>query len=58
LVCGDWAVVEHNGHAVTKKGEDYKMEFCWVCRFESDKIVEVRMYMDTALGKKTIEENE
>ena len=58
LVSGDWAIVENTGQSTTKKGEPYNMQFCWICRFENEKIVEVRMYMDTALAKRTIEENE
>lgn len=58
LICGDWAVVEHTADATTKKGSDFHQEFCWVCRFEGDKIVEVRMYMDTAMAEKTVNENE
>jgi uncharacterized protein len=58
FVSGDWAYVEHTAHAKTKKGDEYFQEYCSVCRFEEGKIVEVRMYLDTALVKKVVEENE
>ena len=57
LVSGDWAIVELSSHATTTKGSNYDQEFCWVCRFNGGKIVEVRMYTDTALFKKVLEEN-
>lgn len=55
---GDWATVEHNATGSTKKGSPFYQEMCWVCRFDGDKIVELRMYQDTALVKKILEENE
>lgn len=58
LTCGDWAVVEHTASTTTKKGSAFNQKFCWVCRYEGDKIVEVRMYQDSALSKMVLEENE
>ena len=58
LTCGDWAVVEHTATTVTKKGSEFNQKFCWICRYEGDKIVEVRMYQDSALAKSVLEENE
>ena len=58
FTCGDWAVVEHTASATTKKGTAFEQKFCWVCRYEADKIVKVRMYEDSALVKRILEENE
>jgi ketosteroid isomerase-like protein len=58
LVSGDWATVEHTAEATTKVGGRYWQEFCWVCRFEGDVIVELRMYMDSAHARDVIEANE
>jgi uncharacterized protein len=58
LISGDWAVVEHTADATTKKGSEFHQEFCWICRFEGDMIVEVKMYMDTAVVETVLSENE
>lgn len=58
LVSGDWATVEHTAGAKTKTGGRYWQEFCWVCRFEGDMIVELRMYMDSAHARDIVEANE
>ena len=34
-------------------GGKYDQKFCWICRFDDNEIVEVRMYMDTAHISKT-----
>jgi len=54
----DWAIVEYTATATTKKGASFNQNFCWICRYEGDKIVEVRMYEDSALVKSVLEENE
>lgn len=56
LVIGDWAVVELKGSAMTKGGTEYNQELCWICRYEGDKVVEVRAYLDTALLKAALDE--
>ena len=58
LVNGDVAAVELKADATAKNGLPFKNEYCWVCRFEGEKIVEVRAYLDSALVKKVLEENE
>jgi ketosteroid isomerase-like protein len=55
---GDWAAVELKANATAKNGIDFANEYCWVCRFEGDKIVQVRAYLDSALVKRVIDENE
>jgi uncharacterized protein len=57
LVDGDMAAVELKANATAKSGSDFANEYCWVCRFENDKIVQVRAYLDSALVKRIIEEN-
>lgn len=58
LVSGDWTTVEYTARATTKSGKDYVQEFCWLCRFEGDMIVEIRIYMDSALVKNLFEAEE
>ena len=58
LVDGDTAAVELKADATAKNGSEFANEYCWVCRFENNKIVQVRAYLDSALVKRTIEENE
>jgi len=58
LVSGDWTTVEYTATAKTKSGKDYAQEFCWLCRFEGDMIVEIRIYMDSALVKNLLEAEE
>jgi uncharacterized protein len=58
LVCGNWAVVEITGEAIAKNGMDYFMEWCWMCRFDGETIIEMKSYMDSALTKKILDGNE
>lgn len=58
LAYGDTAAVELKADAKAKSGSVFANEYCWVCRFEDDKIVEVRAYLDSALVKRIVEENE
>ena len=58
LISGDWAVVEHTAEATTKGGMKMFQEFCWLCRFEEGMIVEVRMYLDTAMFRKVLDEKD
>jgi len=57
LVCNDWAVVELHSLATAKNGLRFDNRYCWVCRFQDDKIVEVRAYLDSALVARLFEEN-
>jgi hypothetical protein len=48
----------HVEHALaTGDGLRFDNRYCWVCRFEGDKIVEVRAYLDSALVARLFEEN-
>jgi uncharacterized protein len=58
MVDGNMAAVELKANAKAKSGTDFANEYCWVCRFENEKIVQVRAYLDSALVKRVIEENE
>ena len=55
---GDMAVVEFTAKAKLKSGGNYTLESTWVCRFDGDKIVEARVYMDSAHMKKILEQGE
>lgn len=57
LVSDNWAVVELHSRATAKNGLKFDNRYCWVCRFEDDKIVEVRAYLDSALVARLFEEN-
>ena len=58
MVDGDMAAVELKANATAKNGTPFANEYCWVCRFEGQKIVQVRAYLDSALVKRLLEENE
>lgn len=49
LVNGDEAAVELYARATTRDGVRFDNDYCWVCRFDGDRIVEVRAYLDSAL---------
>jgi uncharacterized protein len=57
LVSGDWAVVELHSLATAKNGLRFDNRYCWLCRFSSEKIVEVRAYLDSALVARLFHEN-
>lgn len=46
---GDVVVVEGQGHNRTKTGKEYANTYCWVFRFQGEKVVELVEYTDTAL---------
>jgi uncharacterized protein len=48
LLSGEWATVEFTAKGKTKSGGVYFQQLCWVCRFEGEKIVQVREYLDSA----------
>ncbi len=49
MVDGDLAAIEGHGIHATKDGHAYNNRYCWVFRFEGEKVVEMVEYMDTAL---------
>ena len=58
LVSGSTAVVELVAISTANNGLPFHNQYCWICRFEEGKIVEVRAYLDSALVQKIIDENE
>ncbi|HEY8582598.1 MAG TPA: nuclear transport factor 2 family protein [Capillimicrobium sp.] len=58
VVDGDTMVAELHADSVTLEGAPYDNPLCWVCRFDGDRIVEVRAYLDSAMVTWTIERNE
>jgi uncharacterized protein len=57
LVSADTAVIELRSLATASNGLRFDNRYCWVCRFASGKIVEVRAYLDSALVARLFEEN-
>ncbi|MEX0810180.1 MAG: nuclear transport factor 2 family protein [Dongiaceae bacterium] len=58
LVSGDHGIVEMHSISTALNGKPIENTYCWICRFEGDKIREVRSYTDTASMEKAILENE
>jgi uncharacterized protein len=56
LVHGDAAVVEMAFSAETVTGRGFKQQMCWVCQYEGDMCVSLRLYVDTAAEKQLFEE--
>jgi ketosteroid isomerase-like protein len=57
-VDGDTAIVEFHSTSTTNEGAQFANDYCWVCRFEGDIIVEVRAYLDSMMVTYTIMRNE
>jgi len=57
LVSGDSAVVEIFFQAVAKNGWKFEQEMCFVCKYEKEICVSVRMYTDSAAEAKLFDEN-
>ncbi len=51
---GDTVVAEVRGDVVTKKGERYNNEYCFLFRFRDGKIIEVVEYCDTDLVERVL----
>jgi ketosteroid isomerase-like protein len=49
----DHVVVEAIGENQTPSGQEYRNQYCWVCRLSEGKIQELREYMDTQLVTET-----
>jgi len=58
LVSGDTAAVELEALSTALNGKPFANRYCWICRFESGQIVEVRAYLDSALVQNLLDENE
>lgn len=46
-ISGDTAIAELLADTYSKKGNHFFNHYCWVCRFEDDKIVQVKEYLDS-----------
>ena len=58
LVDGDTAAVEMESLSTALNGKPFDNRYCWVASFSNGTIVEVRAYLDSALVKQLIDENE
>jgi hypothetical protein len=57
-VDGDTTIAELLSTSTTNEGASFDNRYCWVCRFDSDMIVEVRAYLDSTMVDYTIHRNE
>jgi ketosteroid isomerase-like protein len=57
-VDGDTTIAEMHSTSTTNEGADFANDYCWVCRFEGDTIVEVRAHVDSMMVAYTILRNE
>lgn len=51
---GHWVVAEVRGDVMTKAGERYNNEYCFLFRFSGDKIIEIVEYSDTDLIERVL----
>jgi ketosteroid isomerase-like protein len=47
MIDGNVAISEQSATAVTKAGEDYAMEYCWIYTLVDGQIAHIREYYDT-----------
>jgi ketosteroid isomerase-like protein len=57
FVAGDTAVVELVSAATAQNGMRFDNHYCWVVRFEQERIVEIRAYLDSALVAELFRQN-
>jgi hypothetical protein len=57
-VDGDTTIAELHSTSTTNEGAAFANDYCWVCRFDGDIIVEVRAYLDSMMVAYTILRNE
>ncbi len=55
---GDTVIAELRADSTTLEGARYDNALCWLCRFDGDRIVEVRAYLDSAMIAWTVDRNE
>ncbi len=58
LVDGESAAVEMESLSTALDGKPFDNRYCWIVRFSEGTIVEVRAYLDSALVRRLIDENE
>jgi ketosteroid isomerase-like protein len=57
LISNPWAIVELQSLATAKNGMRFDNCYCWLTRFQDEKIVEVRAYLDSAMVQRLFDEN-
>ena len=57
-VDGDTAIAELHSTSTTNEGADFANNYCWVCRFHGEMIVEARAYLDSTMVAYTVLRNE
>tara|TARA_B100002052_G_C15828449_1_gene574140 strand:+ start:152 stop:574 length:423 start_codon:yes stop_codon:yes gene_type:complete len=58
LISGDWSIVELHSTAMDNNDKPFTNCYCWLLRWENNKIVQVKAYQDSYVATKLIEENE
>jgi uncharacterized protein len=58
FVDGDTTIAELHSISTTNEGGQFANNYCWVCRFDGDEIVEVRAYLDSMMVAYSILRNE
>jgi ketosteroid isomerase-like protein len=57
IVAGSTAVVELVSDATARNGMRFDNHYCWVVRFDANRIVEVRAYLDSAMVAELFRQN-
>ena len=57
-VDGDTTIAELRSSSKTNEGATFANNYCWVCRFDGEVIVEARAYLDSAMVDYTVHRNE
>lgn len=58
FIDGDTVIAELLTNSVTLEGAPFEDALCWVCRFDGDRIVKARCYLDSELVTWTVHRNE
>jgi uncharacterized protein len=58
FIDGDTMIAELQARSTTLEGAAFDNHYCWICRFEGERIVEVRAYLDSAMVAYTVDRNE
>ena len=57
-VDGTTVIAELHSTSTTNEGAKFANNYCWVCRFDGEMIVEVRAYLDSMMVAYTVLRNE
>ncbi len=57
-VDGNTFIVEMHGEVKTKNQQDYNNDYCWIFKFNNNKVASLTAYYDSLLVNKTLKENE